>query len=76
MDPYDVLQAQPDGAVVRWTMHKRYTYVAVKVGWQWYTTATDANSQVGQILATTELSSLLYSALVPFEVATDWKEVV
>ena len=72
----ELLQAQDQHAVIRWTMHKRFTYVAVKVGAQWYTTATDLNNQVGQIVSTPELVNLLVSALTPFEVATQWKEVL
>lgn len=71
-----MLAALPERSVIKWTMYRRFTYVAVKIGDQWYTTATDANTQVPQIIYTSDLANALAAELVIIEVATDWKEVL
>lgn len=47
------------GNVVTWTMHGRFSYVAVKISERWYTTATTENTVVNQIVSNTELADLL-----------------
>lgn len=76
MDLLEELEQLPERAVIRWTMHQRFTYVAVKIGERWYTTATDANTQVPQIIYTTELAHALVGELVTVEYATRWKEIL
>lgn len=76
MDLLFELEALPERAVIKWTMHQRFTYVAIKIGDRWYTTATDANTQVPQIIHTPDLAHALAAELVNIEVATRWKEIL
>jgi len=62
------------GDVIRW-QSGRYTYVALNVSGRWYTTATDANSQVDQILSSAELVNHLLQSLAVVEVAKAWSEI-
>lgn len=74
MGVFEILSQLPERAVIRWTMHQRFTYTALKIGDRWYTSATDANTQVAQIMDTYDLANALTQGLYTFEVAADWKE--
>jgi hypothetical protein len=61
-DPYRIqpeLAKMRHRAIVTWIMHKRFTYAAIKITDRWYTTATDANTIVGQTLSDRELARVL-----------------
>lgn len=72
------------GTVVRWTMNRLFTYTALKVrgskgiGARWYTSATEDNPTVGQILTTEELHRLLTQASYAIgnvEIAENWRKL-
>jgi hypothetical protein len=49
----------PVGTVIRWTASERYTYVAVKTGYAWFTTARPGNPFVKQQMNYEELREVL-----------------
>lgn len=71
----DNLLHLPDGSVIRWQLHGRFTYVAIKVRGQWYTTATESNNVVDQIINSHELAYVLYreNAQPAVEVVSTWQ---
>lgn len=55
----DRLESLDQGATIRWVMHQRFTYLAIKVRGIWYTTATEENTVVGQKLTDSGLAQVL-----------------
>lgn len=85
MDTDDTIEALKNlaiGDVIKWTLNQRFTYVAIKIYSNqtktilWYTTAQWNNPMVEQTIDTLTLAELLSNALVTFEVATRWKEIL
>lgn len=69
----DELTVQDQWAVIRWVMHKRFTYIAIRVRESWYTTATEENTIVGQKLTSVELARVLMDEhSEDFSIVKDW----
>lgn len=69
----DELTILDQGAVIRWVMHKRFTYIAIRVRESWYTTATEENTIVGQKLTSVELARVLMDEhSESFSIVKDW----
>lgn len=63
----------PLGTVIRWVSRERYTYVAVKTGYAWFTTAQTGNRFVKQLLNYEQLREVLQRDEVSdIAVATEW----
>lgn len=62
------------GTVIRWTASQRYTYAALKVdNGMWYTTATNFNSFVDQVVNFDTLVEILARAEVSeIQVSDNW----
>lgn len=67
------------GAVIRWVMLDKYTYVAVKAGPSWYTSAVKQigpdKASVPQVVGTKDFFRILASKdASKVEVAVTWEE--
>ena len=63
----------PVGTVIRWTASGRYTYLAVKTDYAWFTTARPGNPFVPQQLDYEDLQEILSRAeTTDIAVATAW----
>lgn len=63
----------PEGTVIRWLSGGRYSYAAIKTPAGWYTTATEANRYVPQVLRYEALIEVLArSEVSDISVAGEW----
>jgi hypothetical protein len=62
----------PDGSVVKFTKGRRYTYIAVRRGTRWETTASSAGGTIDQVMSWPQLAANVHA----FEIAAGWRAVV
>lgn len=73
----DDLTDMDQGVTIRWVMHGRFTYLALKVREFWYTTATEENTIVGQRLSCMELARILNDEhSKDFSIVKDWADII